>query len=578
MQDGDPRDELDDVLAALLRERPAGEVAPYVRRHDALAPTSAEVLARQAAYVALLGVAHGPSVRLAQRELARLAGAPGLDAGEVVAASTLALERTDRVTVVGQVRLLAALARADPALPVADALRLAAEHPRADVRALVARELGRLGEPVPARTRAVGFFFAPAPAARPAVAAVVPVADADELIALLLELLDEVDPLGLERAIDGLLRFGDQRPPSARPLAERIKRPVRPGAAFPGDPREAVRVLARAWLTRRRIVLDGTWAVELGRALVPDAAARPGTLIGAAGQRLTAIARALRDGLWPAVALPATADGLIPAEVLSSRLAVVAAAGRRLPGYELEVALRRVPPEDRALVEVPVELSRAAPRRPLLDATGPAVGERRTVVLRPVPWAPEVRVVRFGAEGTLAQELQYGTHEPRFEQAVALGAALLPQDPDRLAALAHPYLARDLTWDRSCTVPVHRALGAARSANGAAASSALVLGLAAKDARARGAAQDAVLDLARYGVLDGAALGEQAALLLGEGLVVGRRLSTGLREVAGAGDAAVPPLVDALAALPPVLVGRHDRGPFIELAAELGELTGRRAG
>lgn len=576
MPDGDPH-ELDEVLAALLRERPAVEVAPYVRRHDALAPTPAQVLARQTRYVALLGVAHGPSVRLAQRELGRLVGEPGFDAGEVVAASTLALERTDRVTVVGQVRLLAALARADPALPVADALRLAAEHPRADVRALVARELGELGEPVPDRGRTAGFF-APAPAPRPAAAAVVPVADTDELVALLLVLLDEVEPLALERAIDGLLRFGDQRPPSARPLAVRIKRPVRPDAAFPGDPREAVRVLARAWLTRRRIVLDGTWTVELGRALVPDETALPGTLIGAVGQRLTGLARALRDGLWPSVALPATADGLIPAAVLSTRLATVAAAGRRLPGHELEVALRRVPPEDRGLVDVPDALRRAAPRRPLLAGTGPIVGERRTITLRPVPWAAPVRAVRFGGDDTLAQELQYGTHEPRFEQAVALGAALVPQDPDRLAALAHPYLARDLTWDRSCTVPVHRALGAARSANGAAASSALVLGLAAQAAGARAAAQDAVLDLARYGVLDGAALGEQAALLLDEGLVVGRRLSTGLREVAGAGDAAVLPLVDALAALLPVLVGRHDRGPFIELAVELGELTGRRSG
>jgi hypothetical protein len=49
-----------------------------------------------------------------------------------------------------------------------------------------------------------------------------------------------------------------------------------------------------------------------------------------------------------------------------------------------------------------------------------------------------------------------------------------------------------------------------------------------------------------------------------------------LAEAARADDAAVLPVLDALAALLPVLPGRRDAGAFLELAADLAERTGRR--
>jgi hypothetical protein len=87
------------------------------------------------------------------------------------------------------------------------------------------------------------------------------------------------------------------------------------------------------------------------------------------------------------------------------------------------------------------------------------------------------------------------------------------------------------------------------------------------DARARTAAQDALLDLARQGLLNGAMLGRQGVLLLQDDIVKGQRLSTGLAEAARASDAAVLPLLDALQELMAVLPGRRDSGPFVELAA-----------
>ncbi len=184
-------------------------------------------------------------------------------------------------------------------------------------------------------------------------------------------------------------------------------------------------------------------------------------------------------------------------------------------------------------------------------------------------------LARSRPERTFDSEADYGAHEPRFEETLALGAALLPHDHDVLAAHAHPYLQLDLLRPRACSVPVVDAIARARARNRAPTSSALVLALAAKDARGRTAAQDAVVDLARHGVLDGKDLGRQAALLLADDLVVGRRVSSGLSECARADDAAVLPVLDALQEIGAVLPGRRDAGAFLELAANLAERTGR---
>jgi hypothetical protein len=179
-------------------------------------------------------------------------------------------------------------------------------------------------------------------------------------------------------------------------------------------------------------------------------------------------------------------------------------------------------------------------------------------------------------ERTVGEEVAYGEYDPRFEQTLGLAAVLLPHDPDVLAAHAHPYLHRDLRKDRAVSVPILDALSRSSTVNGAPESSALVLGLGAKDARSRTASQDAMLDLARHGLLDGVSLGRQAALHLEDEIVVGQRVSGGLREVARAGDAAILPVLDALQHLLVALPGRKDAGAFVELAADLSQRTGRR--
>lgn len=577
---------LDAVISAPLRDWAAADLGWYVGMHDALAPALDEVVARQATYARLLTVEHGPSVKLGQRELARILEHDQFNPATLVDASAATLSRSDKASVSTQLRLLDRLRKAHPHTPIADTVRLATQHNRPDIREQASRLLTSLGE-VTDSQEVVGAFIVPAVEARVPVGAIDPVTSPDELVEVLLALIEEIDPISMERAIDGLLRFADARPRAADLLLRRASE----GDLYSEDPRIAAVVLARAWLTPRRRFRDGDWSIVLGQTVLPTNAALPETVVGALGRRLTGVAHAIRTGGCASVAMPSAADGTIDADSLSRRLA---STQRRHepPELELGIALLRVPPADRSQVGMPSWLSRSRSVSRVIDAP-PHNWTRRVVEYRRMKWEPERRIPVFGdpaaregdgldgiqprrqPERTAGEEQVYGDYEPRFEQTLALAALLLPHDPDVLAAHAHPYLHRDLRKDRSVSIPILDALARARTINGDPESSALVLGLAAKDARARTAAQDAVFDLARHGHLDGATFGRQAALHLEDDIVVGQRISSGLAEVARSGEATVMPVLDALEAMMPALAQRKDAGTFVQLAADLAERTRR---
>lgn len=136
---------LDAVLAAPLRDWAAADLGWYVGMHDALEPTLDEVADRQGTYARLLTVEHGPSVKTAQRELGRLLPDKRFEAEPVVAASAATLARSDKASVVAQLRLLEKLAKTYPDISVADTVRIASDHTRADVRDQAAKLLDRLG-------------------------------------------------------------------------------------------------------------------------------------------------------------------------------------------------------------------------------------------------------------------------------------------------------------------------------------------------------------------------------------------------------------------------------------------------
>lgn len=577
---------LDTVLAAPLRDWAAADLGWYVGMHDALAPTLDEVAERQGTYARLLTVEHGPSVKAAQRELLRLVPDERFEPEPVLAASRATLGRADKASVAAQLRLLDKLARTHAEVPVADTVRVAADHARADIREQAAKILERLGAATAPATQPARFA-PPEPQPRPPATPVQPVETADELAEVLLGLFEEMDPLETERAVDGLLRLADDRPSTHDLLSARAATVQR----YMDDPRIAATVLTLAWLNPRGPRGDGDWPILLGHTIYPSEAASPQTFVGAIGRRLTGIAHAVREGRHTSLALPTGADFTLDADELDRRLTD---ASRSRPVLELElvIALLRLPADARSAVTIP-DAMRESAAVAAAQRSEPPRWVRQVTAYQRARWEPERRVTTFldaqGSEGhaaagilarsepgsTIGPESEYGEYESHFDQTLGLGAALLPHDHDVLAAHAHPYLHRDLRKDRACSVPVVDAIARATGVNGPPASSALVLALAAKDARGRTAAQDAVLDLARHGVLDGAELGRQAALLLADDLVVGQRVSGGLAECARASDAAVLPLLDVLREVAPVLPGRRDAGAFLELAADLAERTGR---
>ena len=575
---------LDTLLAAPLRDWAPADLGWYVGMHDALEPTLEEVVDRQGTYTRLLTVEHGPSLKTAQRELGRLVADKRFEPEPIVAASRATLARSDKASVVAQLRLIEKLAKAHPDISVTDTVRIASDHTRPDVRDQAAKLLERLG--VEAERAPKPLPFVPLqPDSPPQAASIQPVESADELAEVMLGLFEEVSPIEMERAIDGLLRFADDRP-STEDLLEARAAAV---GYYQDDPRIAARVLTLAWLTRRRRVRDGDWQILLGHTIFPAEGPAPQTFVGAIGRRLTGIAHAVREGSHTSLALPARADFTLDANELNRRLAD---ANRSHPILQLElaIALLRVPSGDRSIVDIPRSMRKSTAVKAAQEGRRPR-WLRRIAQSRRMSWEPEGRIPVFldetGTEGhaaagilarsnpeaTLGPECNYGEYESHFDQTLGLGAALLPHDHDVLAA--HPYLHRDLRKDRACSVQVIDAIARATTVNGPPASSALVLALAAKDARGRTAAQDAVLDLARYGVLDGTELGRQSALLLTDEIVVGQRVSRGLAECARASDAAVLPILDALQELAQVLPHRRDAGAFLELAADLAERTGR---
>lgn len=576
---------LDAILAAPLRDWATADLGWYVGMHDALEPTLDEIAERQGTYARLLTVEHGPSVKTAQRELLRLIADKRFDPDPILAASRATLVRADKASVIAQLRLLEKLAKAHPDVSIAGTVRIASDHTRADVRAQAAKILERLGaEVVPAAEPQV--FVPHQPESRPQAHSLHPIGSADELAEVLLGLFEELNPLETERAIDGLLRLAEERPSTSDLLSARATA----AEFYQDDPRIAAQVLTLAWLTPRTRVLDGHWSILLGHTIFPVEVAAPQTFVGAIGRRLTGIAHAVRKGSHASLAMPTHADFTLDANELNQRVKD-ASQSRPILELELVIALLRVPASARPDVTIPRSMRNSAAVARAQQGRPPR-WLRQVASYQRVNWEPERRIPTFldeqGSEGhaaagilarskpgvTIGPEAAYGEYESHFEQTLGLGAGLLPHDHDVLAAHAHPYLHRDLRKDRACSVQVIDAIARAQTANGPPASSALVLALAAKDARGRTAAQDAVLDLARFGVLDGKELGHQAALLLNDDIVVGQRISSGLGECARASDAAVLPILDALQELVTVLPGRLDAGAFLELAADLAERTG----
>jgi hypothetical protein len=597
-----PRDRLlDAALHAMLADWAAADVGWFIDLHDALAPSAEELAVRGQTYVRLLGSDVGRVVQVGLRAAGTLIGSDTVESSTIVRALEPALLRTQKGTAKEALKLLTCLGDGDPACQglVTEVARSGLDHPRADVREQ-ARALGNRWHPAQAADVPEARAAVPevAPAVASTLAPVEPLTDSEELAELLAHLIEEADdPVAVERALDGVLRFGNARPTTAETLARRAAERVTELYPEPWSGKEVrsdLAALTLVWLGRigpgrgyEGRVVDRKWE-ERGPGS-PGAVTRLVWPLGVVvTRRIHEVAISIRDEPRRLLSLPTSSDGSLAASVLRERMRGLRAA----PPLDLELALLRVPPEQHHELRLPLLLrgrGGAARALALLDATRPAwdrVVGPTTVWWRPQPtmmigWSdplsPAATADRLVA--TLLDrrapllgaglDANAGEFAARPEQVTAMWPLMLPHHLDHLAAHAHPRLARALEKNRSGAVPVIEAIGRSPQRGAAPTTSALVLGFAAKDPAVRTAAIDAFVLRVGRDLIDPAGMAEQIQFCLVDDLVVGTRIADSLREAARADRVTATTALAVLSSALESLPGRRDAHRWVELVADL---------
>ena len=294
------------------------------------------------------------------------------------------------------------------------------------------------------------LFSLPAPRPRPTPEPVVPVADADELADLFLRLVEEADdPIEIERLLDGVLRLARERPAGAEVLLRRVTE----GESWTHELRAVLASLAVTWLAPRSRAGRATQRMHIA-AIGWQSGPPPFTMYDTASGRLQVVARAVRAGGAPSVALPSYADGSIDPADLGARLTRL---GRRdrPTAEDLALAVLGVAPERLSEVVTGkgwparvavMAMEQVRLRRPRWErVTGQVTdrwsrGTRQVVGFRDAASPPagpgpvDGLLNRADALADARGLLDIGEYESRFEQTLAFCALQLPHHPDQLAS------------------------------------------------------------------------------------------------------------------------------------------------
>ncbi|MGY2127372.1 DUF6493 family protein [Blastococcus sp. SYSU DS0617] len=625
---------IDIALGAFFRDWAAVDVTWFVGLHGALAPTEQELVDRQATYSRLLASEHGPVVKLGLTTLRTLLAGGHLDVDLLLASAPAALARADKGTVSATLSLLSDVAanRPDAAAQIAELVATAVQHERVDVQERAIALLTTLVPDLDQRQQLLEPYTAGlAPSLRPPSAApvrveeppepilsepdpaVVPVHDADELGELFARLIEEADdPAEIERLLEGVLRLARERPRNGGEVlarrAEELLAGYFPGAWSGEEPRADLAALALVWLRgaspgRGFLGRDYGWESSfqtVRRLVAPPRLGRGSSLSELLTRRTHEVAGAVHAGGGTSLSLPTTRRGSLAAAELMRRIdALNPRAGVLL--IDACVALLRVPPEEhdelrfsssragRFLREQLRALRERCPDWQLVADRGERGQRDPRHAARPsrVAWRG-VDAGHRGLDGallavldrtdplsTFGPEAADGECAARFDQVTAQWPLLLAHDPDLLAAHAHPRLYRGLIQNRSGSEPLLESLGRSTRPIGPPTLSVLLLGLSAKNGSERARAVDALIDLARRSMLDGAGLGRVLTQLLVAEAVIGSRVAQAMTDAARAepraGDALLQCLVSAVAALE----GRRDAHMFVDLLAQLATERGQ---
>ena len=654
---------IDECLDAFLRDFPPNHVGWYASLHDRLAPSSDEAAVRSPRYLALLAANSKPGVSLGQRACAELLQAGRLEPAAFLAASGAALLFPQKSVATAQLKLIGRLAagksRADGPSVRDMALATAAQafaHQREDVQSAALKLIGKHGLPAdgaPRATvielaaalspvlqpdaRALGLIpslrssppqspagsagsshpaslsvvpSAPTPSPVPAGSApravpspprVMPVANPDELVQLLAQLMeDATDAMAVERALAGAVRLATlplgERARLAKPLLKRARKQAQgdfdgpfSGYAIRADMGWLALTWATGelppsswmehrgfhppgrdtpWQSRRPKILSGILSARIGEGCLLIASCEP-----AAGRALALLAE------------PELSDGTISPRELMAREALWSTAGLTPPRYDLEVAQLRAAggANDELAFEPFVTLQtmryRQMPWGGQDRFTEGRTGVHAGLLRLPEPASvPSCWPLLTGLAHAL-DDRRRAVHYAgvRLDEMIAAWHLLCPHQPELLAAHLLSPLSDGLGPGRNAATTALRGLGLNGTPGpfGKIGHLALVTGLSGNAAEVRIAAAEAWMRIALSGRLNPALAAEAISLGVSGRALKLSRIADGLG-LAAAEPAATAGVAQACVSATAALLAARPAGLhlLLEVAARAGAASG----
>lgn len=375
---------LDASLDALERDFGQYRAGWYSRFHVALAPTKEEIAARSDRYLRLLSSSVPPTVSFALKFVQAADKSSPLDPSKLLASLDPVLQARSKGAVLAALKLLDRAATRDrkvrskaveavtQALVCEDAtvqksaldlVEKLGEDDESNVQGLLADYVDLVAPSLRKRIADMagnaalpGAKEQPDPVEPPQVMAMLPVESADEALALYLSVLETPrDPFSVERAVDGLSRFGSELRANGTLLSPLKKRARQIWARPGGVGVRAVLALTGRGLCEGKATGSFTGEEE-GResdALVDET--RLQSLHLARNDEM--LDRILAGASLPMLSLPSDSAGAITAAALYDRLQSYADAGVSPGTADLSLALMRLNSQTAGL---PADLSRTS--------------------------------------------------------------------------------------------------------------------------------------------------------------------------------------------------------------------------
>jgi hypothetical protein len=591
----DRRQLLDGCLARLQQGGSPAEMKGFLELHRAIGVTPDEVAEHARDYVAMLPDSRSTVAAEAQERLKSLDERGKLDFDLLTDASRWVFGRTEKKLVRTQLTWLGKHAQARPdevVLTVAELFAHESDDLRGQAVALIAEHQKKISDATRAELLALAEGLPSDLAARLGADAVAqdtaelapftprpwpePIATLDELTGEVRGLVARttafVDPVGLERIVEAVVRFAWQDREAVATAFEPIyDRHSWMRLRFDLDePVDRARPDCRAEFFAI-IAAVAVPAEPHGRMERPAEPDTPGHHLA---ERLSEIARGLIRSPRPfLVSTPTEMSGLLDPASLLERLAKAEAQEWEPWSRDLRQACHRLPRD-----------TRPEAFASLRGAAGTLLREWLTDRSDPVAELVErTRSTRYGyiapakLEKRLFATLDPGLPEPdrhwdghhEWEALLPCWPAVLPAHREVVAAHLVPHLAhrRDSKGDDGALLP---ALAEADGPIGVATHLALAYGLGAEATVGRAHAVDALLVLASRGQFDGTALGEVVGALVERGELALNRVVPCLRDVARSG--AARQVWDLVATALPQSWSHNRAADLVELAVELAQL------